>query len=145
MAQGTDRQTGAYICQVDNHQKGSREQLVTIRSKQGEEIAYNTLSDKALRIYLLVTSNKKGFRLTMSSTQIGGKPLPQNMSRSSFTRAIKDLQEHGFLTRADDGTNLWVFHDYPVAVEEEMEVIVDKRDFEAEWYSDPSKIHAKTL
>lgn len=144
MAQVTDRQTSAYICQVDNHQKGSREQLVSIRSKQGEEIAYNTLGDKALRIYLLVTSNKKGFRLTMSSTQIGGKPLPMNMSRASFTRAIKDLQDHGFLTRAEDGTNLWVFHDYPV-VEEEMEVIVDKRVSDEDWYADPSKIQVKTI
>lgn len=121
-----DRQTGAYICQVDNHQQGSRQNLVTIRSKQGEEIAYNTLSDKALRIYLLVTSNKKGFQLTMSSTQIGGKPLPQNMSRSSFTRAIKQLKQKGFLTQRD-GSPVWVFHDYPV-IEEEIKVIVDKKD-----------------
>lgn len=121
-----DRQSGAYICQVDNHQQGSRQNLVTIRSKQGEEIAYNTLSDKALRIYLLVTSNKKGFQLTMSSTQIGGKPLPMNMSRSTFTRAVAQLKEKGFLTQKDDSA-IWVFHDYPVA-EEEIKVIVDKKD-----------------
>lgn len=121
-----DRQTGAYVCQVDNHQQGSRQNLVTIRSKQGEEIAYNTLSDKALRIYLLVTSNKKGFQLTMSSTQIGGKPLPMNMSRATFSRAVKQLKQKGFLTQKD-GSPIWVFHDFPVA-EEEIKVIVDKKD-----------------
>lgn len=122
----SNRQTGAYVCQVDNHQQGSRQNLVTIRSKQGEEIAYNTLSDKALRIYLLVTSNKKGFQLTMSSTQIGGKPLPMNMSRPTFTRAVSQLKEKGFLTQKDNSP-IWVFHDYPVA-EEQIKVIVDKRD-----------------
>ena len=123
-----DVQTGAYICQVDNHQQGSKQNLVSIRSKKGEEIAYNILSDKALRIYLMVTSNKKGFQLTMSSTQIGGKPLPpqKNMSRSSFTRAISQLKEKGFLTKKDN-SSVWVFHDYPVA-EEQIKVIVDKKD-----------------
>lgn len=120
------RQTGAYICKVDNHQQGTKQNLVSIRSKEGEEIAYNTLGDKALRIYLLVTSNKNGFQLTMNSNGIGGKPLPLGMSRSSYTRAVKELIDNGFLTKAGQG-DLWVFHDYPVATED-INIIVDKKN-----------------
>ena len=122
------RQTGAYVCKVDNHQQGTKQKLVVIRSKEGEEIAYNTLGDKALRIYLLITSNKNGFQLTMNSKGIGGKPLPLNMSRSSYTRAVKELIDNGFLTKADDRGDLWIFHDYPESIEEEMNIIVDKKD-----------------
>ena len=54
------RQDKAYLINADIQQKGTKDNLVSIRSKEGERIAYMTLGDKALRLYLLITSNKSG-------------------------------------------------------------------------------------
>lgn len=120
------RQQGAYLITNHTQQRGSKENLISIRSQKGEEIAYNYLGDKALRIYLMLTSNANGYQLLMSSTQIGGKPLPQGMSRSSFTRAIKELKDYGFLVKRDE-EDIWDFYDTPKEMEE-MLVEIHKKE-----------------
>lgn len=107
-----NKQTGAYVVQNHTLQSGSREELVSIRSKLGEEIAYNTLGDKALRIYLMLSSNRDGFQCLMSSNEIAGKPLPMGMSRATFTRAVTELKDNGFLIKRKD-EDVWDFYDKP--------------------------------
>lgn len=109
---GELKQQGAYMVQNHTQQKGSKDNLIVIRSKRGEELAYNVLGDKALRLYLMLTSNANGYQLFMSSTQVGGKPLPQGMSRSSFTRAVKELKDNGFLVKREN-EDIWDFYDVP--------------------------------
>jgi len=45
----------------------------------------------------MLSANANGFKCLMNSNSIAGKPLPMNMSRSSFTRAVKELKDNGFL------------------------------------------------
>ena len=97
-----ERQEKAYMVRNHIQQKGSKQNLVAIRSKEGEAYAVNTLGDKALRIYLTLTANKDGFTCLVSNTQIAGKPLPKGMSRSTYTRAMKELEENGFLVKRAD-------------------------------------------
>lgn len=121
-----ERQSGGYIVENHTQQSGSKESLIVIRSKDGEAIAYNTLSDKALRIYLMLSANANGFKCLMNSNSIAGKPLPMNMSRSSFTRAVKELKDNGFLVQRKD-EDTWDFYDFP-RDEEGMVVEVHKMD-----------------
>ena len=58
---GELKQQGAYMVQNHTQQKGSKDNLIVIRSKRGEELAYNVLGDKALRLYLMLTSNANGY------------------------------------------------------------------------------------
>ena len=83
----------------------------------GEAYAANVLGDKALRIYLMITANKDGYQCLVSSIGISGKPLPKGMSRSSFTRALNELIENGFMVKRD-GCEIWDFYDTPQNVKE---------------------------
>ena len=124
-----ERQTGAYVIQnhvCEKKYDGSTDTLYSKRNKEGEKAAIYTLSDKALRIYLILTSNKDGYQLTMSSTQIGGEPLPFGMSRSSYTRAIKELKDAGFLVKRPGSANQWDFYDVPK--NEEIFVEIHKQE-----------------
>lgn len=115
------KQNGAYVVKNHTQQQGSKENLIVIRSKRGEEIAFNTLGDKALRIYLMLTSNANGFQCLVSSNGIAGKPLPLNMSRATFTRAINELKENGFLIKRE-GQDVWDFYDIPKVEEMKIEI-----------------------
>lgn len=121
-----ERQTTAYMVQNHTQERGSKENLIVIRSKEGEKIAYNSLGHSALKLYLALSSNRNGFTCIVSSTGIAGQPLPGKnqededgnvefipMSRSTFTRAIKELQDYGFLVPSDNGR--WDFYDKPKA------------------------------
>lgn len=132
------KQQRAYHITNHTQQKGSKDNLIVIRSQKGEEIAYNVLGDKALRIYLMLTANANGFTCLMSSNQIGGKPLPQGMSRSSFTRAIRELKDNGFLVKRED-EDKWDFYDTPKDAEE-MLVEIHKSEIEKYIYEDLSQI-----
>lgn len=100
--------------------------MISIRSKRGETIAINNLSDKALRIYLMLTSNADGFETTMSSNGIAGQPLPLGMSRSSYTRAIAELKENGFLVKRKD-SSWWDFYDIPKE-DEKLMIQIHKKE-----------------
>ena len=123
----TDRWTGAYPAEVAKTERYSKGEFYFLRNKAGEAYAYNTLGVNALAIYLMVTSNKDRYRLTIASTGINGNPLPRGMSRSSFTRAIQELKECGFMI-LDESGNYWHFYDIPQDIEfeksptEEVEV-----------------------
>ncbi len=114
-----DKWTGAYPAEVAKTERYAKGELYSIRSRAGEAYACNTLGVNALAIYLVVTSNKDRYRLTIASTGINGQPLPRGMSRSSFTRAIQELKESGFMI-LDESGNYWHFYDMPqeVAFEE---------------------------
>ena len=114
------RQDKPYLINADIQQKGTKDNLVSIRSKEGERIAYTTLGDKALRLYLLITSNKDGVQMILSSNglYIGTttQDLPK-MCRKTFTNAIKELKDNGFLVKNPNVKDGWIFKDKPEEVE----------------------------
>ena len=117
-----ERQQGAYQTTVRTQEKGSRENLLSIRSQQGEKIAMMRLGQNALKIYLLVTSNANGYHFLMTSNNVSEE---LGFSRSTYTRAIKELIDEGFLIKRTDGSEVWDFYDNP-PVKEQMHVNVVK-------------------
>ena len=118
----TERQQGAYQTTVRTQEKGSRENLLSIRSQQGEKIAMMRLGQNALKIYLLVTSNANGYHFLITSNNVTEE---LGFSRSTYTRAIKELIDEGFLIKRTDGSEVWEFYDNP-PVKEQMHVNVVK-------------------
>lgn len=119
------RWTDAYITTVHTTTNGKTD-LYSIRNKAGEAYAYNTLTVSALAIYLMVTSNKNGYPLTICSNSINGNPLPRGMSRRTYSRAMTELKENGFMVKDDKG-DFWHFYDIPtIDVESIEKVVVEK-------------------
>lgn len=114
------RQDKAYLINANIQQKGTKDNLVSIRSKEGERIAYMTLGDKALRLYLLITSNKSGCQMVLSSNglYVGSNTtdLPK-MCRKTFSNAVKELKDNGFLVRNPNVKDGWIFRDKPEEIE----------------------------
>ena len=80
------------------------------------------LGQNALKIYLLVTSNANGYHFLMTSNNVTEE---LGFSRSTYTRAIKELIDEGFLIKRTDGSEVWDFYDNP-PVKEQMHVNVVK-------------------
>ena len=119
-----ERQTGAQLTPVRTQEKGTKSSLLSIRSQEGEKIAYNRLSPGALKIYLNVTANANGFHFPMTSNKLTQQC---GISKRTYTRAVKELIDEGFLVKRDDGSEEWEFHDKP-EVQEVYSVTVVKAE-----------------
>lgn len=116
------RQTGAYQTTVRTQQSGSKESLLSIRSQKGERLAMQVLSPSALKIYLYVTSNANNYHFLLWSKDVTEK---LGISRRTYTSAIADLIDNGFLIKRRDGSEVWDFYDNP-PIEESMQINVVK-------------------
>lgn len=105
------RQTGAYQTVIKKQEKAQDKKLISIRSMDGERIAYKNLGLPALQIYLYMTRNRNGYPCLIWSNDIIEE---MGFSRPTYTRAIKELKEKGFLVKRDDDSEKWEFHDTPV-------------------------------
>jgi len=105
-----ERQTGAYQTTVRTQEKGSKDHLLSIRSQEGERIAMKVLTPTALKIYLYATSNANGYHFLLCSKDITEK---LGISRRTYTSALADLIDNGFLIKRTDGSEIWDFYDNP--------------------------------
>ena len=76
-----ERQTGAYQTTVRTQEKGSKDNLLSIRSQEGERIAMKVLTPTALKIYLYATSNANGYHFLLCSIY---KPNHDNLLEIFF-------------------------------------------------------------
>lgn len=118
----TERQQGGYQTTVRTQERGSKENLLSIRSQQGEKIAMKSLSPSALKIYLFVTANANGYHFLLTSN---GVIAELGFSRRTYTSAMKELIDQGFLIKREDGSEVWDFYDNP-PVKESISVNVVK-------------------
>lgn len=80
------------------------------------------LSPSALKIYLYVTSNANNYHFLLCSKDITEKI---GISRRTYTSAIADLIDNGFLIKRTDGSEVWDFYDNP-PISDLMEINVIK-------------------
>ena len=122
----SDRQVKPYKIKVNTQKKATEKEFVSVRSMEGQKIAYCTLSNNALRIYLMITAHSNTYSFTMGSETFNGKEWPFVISRSTYSRAIKELKDNGYLIKRDN-SQIWDFYDYPQLQDETINVVVNKR------------------
>jgi len=118
------RQTGAYQTTVKTQEKGSKDNLLSIRSQQGERIAMKTLTPSALKIYLFVTANANNYHFLLTSNDVTAE---LGISRRTYTSAIKELIDNGFLIKRAD-SEVWDFYDNPPVTESIAVNVVKTQD-----------------
>lgn len=59
------------------------------------------------KLYLYLASNKDGFNMYLSPVAIENAI---GISESTYRRALKELQDLGYLLKVEGRTNLYVFH-----------------------------------
>lgn len=118
------RQTGAYQVQVNKQTKGTKNDLVSMRSMNGERYAMKVLSPSALKIYLYVTGNENNWHFLLYSKKV---QEDLGIARRTFTSAIADLIDNGFLVKRTDGSGEWIFYDNP-PVKDEMKITLIKEN-----------------
>lgn len=111
------------VLEVSKHDKSTSEQLVAVRWQQAERIAINTLTHSALKLWMAVTQNADGFVFGLSPAYMAEEfALPI----ASYKRAVKELQEKGYMVAKEGKKNSFIFYDIP-PIEEEIEIEVRKR------------------
>lgn len=86
---------------------------LTCRSDVGQRLAIKTLTPSALKIYLLLSSKKNTVNIVGITSEC--QELGINISRATITKAMKDLEEKGFLIRK----NNWHYEFYDLPPKEE--------------------------
>ena len=108
--------------EVAKQDKATKDKLIAVRGQKAERIAAQTLTHSALKLWMAITQNNNGYIFALSSTAMAeewGLPI------ASYKRAVKELQEKGYMVAKEGKKNSFIFYDIP-PVEETIEIEVVK-------------------
>ena len=111
--------------EVAKQEKSTKEKLIAVRGQSAERIAAQTLTHSALKLWLAITQNNNGYTFALSPAAMAeqwGLPI------ASYKRAVKELQEKGYMVAKPDKQNSFIVYDIP-PVEEVIEIEVVKQEF----------------
>ena len=89
---------------------GTNEVLYTPIVVEAIDIALKTLSPAEFKVWMYIIKNKDEYVFDFSSADCA---TTCSISRSTCQNAINKMIELKYLTRENDQTNFWHFHDFP--------------------------------
>ena len=103
--------------QVSKQEKATKDNLIAVRGQRAERIAAKNLTPTALKMWLAFTQNINGYVFGLSPAALDdewGIPI------ASYKRAVKELQDKGYMVPKEGVKNYYIFYDIPPVQEEEI-------------------------
>ena len=96
------------MLKIGEKKKCGKDNWYCILNKEALLTALKLLNGNEIKVFLYFISNMENYTFALSSADICDK---LNISRSTFTRAIKKFLEIGYLVKDEKGD--YIFYDYP--------------------------------
>ena len=106
--------------ELQKQDKATKDSLVAVRGQEAEKLAVKNLTHSALKMWMAITANKNGYVFDLSSTAMAndwGLPI------ASYKRAVKELQDKGYMIPKEGKKNSFTFYDIPPEQTIEIEVV----------------------
>lgn len=90
--------------------KSSPGHYVAVRTQESEQLAARTLKPVAFKLWLYITANSDGYIFDLSRADACAK---YGIGTRSYTDALKELQEAGYMVAKPGKTHSFMFYDMP--------------------------------